>query len=212
MSSSIFQRRTGDLRLCWWWACICTLFGFDLFMYRKWLESFVYPPSHQHHFPFAFAAVGNQTSVSAWVIDSCFFWAKLCAFTRDAFNGLINRYKKMLDLVKRKKKKNHCQKSLHSGLLAVNSCISALRWKWTRAAMLKALAMSRTGRQSGLLLGWAAQREAGSGACFCIPLTQLPDVLPLGDFPAWGLVKRMWLKWASVPITTENTPCWWAGL
>lgn len=105
MSSSIFQRRTGDLWLCWWWACICTLFGFDLLMYRKWLESFVYPPSHQHHFPFAFAAVGNQTSVSAWVIDSCFSWAKLCAFTRDAFNGLINRYKKMLDLVKGKKKK-----------------------------------------------------------------------------------------------------------
>lgn len=60
--------------------------------------------------------------------------------------------------------------------------------------MLKALAMSRTGRQSGLLVGWAAQREAGSGACFYIPLTQLPDVLLLGDFPAWGLVKRMWLK------------------
>lgn len=89
----------------------CVLFwggGFVLFIYWKQLESLGYSPLSSAYFPFAFTAFGNQTSVSIWVIDSCSFIAKLCVFTRDAVNGLINCYKELLDLVKSEKKKNHC--------------------------------------------------------------------------------------------------------
>lgn len=56
------------------------------------------------------------------------------------------------------------------------------------AALLKALAVFQAGRHSGLLMGWVAQREAAA---------------------ADGLVKRMWVKGASAPITTENAPWQW---
>lgn len=52
-----------------------------------------------------------------------------------------------------------------------------------RAALLKVLVVFQAGRHSGLLMVWVAQREAGSSE---------------------GLVKRMWMKGASAPITTEN--------
>lgn len=116
--------------------------------------------SDQNYFLCVLAAFGKQTSVNVWIIDSHSFWAKLHVFTGDALNGLINCYKGLLDLVKRKiAAKSLCTIDL-SQLIVIST---HKRWKWhcLLRIMHKVCLREHWGQGRKILHGsWVKQRQA----------------------------------------------------
>lgn len=100
-------------------------------------------------------------------------------FTGDAFNGLINCYKELLDLVERKKKKNRCQKSLHNEPLAL-MVVSMSEGENEPGLPLGAPGVSREGA-AGSLMG-----SSGEAVPVLPALSQLPEMPahPQLPFPA----------------------------
>lgn len=116
-------------------------------------------------------------------------------FTGDAVNGLINCYKELLDLVKRKK---ITAKSLCTIDLLQLIAVSMHEGENEHRCHAECPGHVSEGRQSGSLMGWVAQGEAGSSTPAPSPLTSCLLCLPIDNSPARG-----WLSQQAFPSLLE---------